>query len=597
MSTDDDGNTELRQDATAHRDAYTAGRDQHFHLQNQPPPPTRPDRVWGSVPAHNPAFTGREELLRQIRGALMSGDRGTVQTLRGKRGVGKTRIAVEYVHQRAADYVIVWWINAEDRSSISKRLAALAERLGCAAPDAPVDSAVRAVLEHLHATAGWLLVFDNAASPEVVEPYLPGGPGHVLITSRATGWHSIAATIEIGVLTRAESVKFLHEKLRKFTAEDAATVAAAVHDLPAALARAVSDVDRPGISAAEYARNIRTAARKRVALVTAGAAAPAVAALIAFLVFQGQSNHSGTPTSSLSPTVIRTHQSPPATSSGSNQTANPAGPVCAAGSLQLVGSTAFGPIVLPAASAYMYDCPGSNIEIASGDSAYGVTAVRNKVASHDSSARSWIAMFDGNPSPSYVTGLQSYPIGVIIFSVVAHTGLFPGLNVTTSELHDIFAAPGVPGTVAVGRQHGSGSRLTFFNQVIKMSPGTPVSGNCPTPTGQKFSFTGCTEDGTPQLLNFVNETPNAIGYAEVSEPLSGDPDIEILRIDNVQPSETNVLNRSYAYWTIEHLYASPDPTALARDFLKFLPTYFANNAPSDFFACSAATKSLEGDCR
>jgi hypothetical protein len=48
-----------------------------------------------------------------------------------------------------------------------------------------IETVRAAVLADLHQRGRWLLVFDNAENPADIAGWLPGGSGHVLITSRA----------------------------------------------------------------------------------------------------------------------------------------------------------------------------------------------------------------------------------------------------------------------------------------------------------------------------------------------------------------------------------------------------------------------------
>jgi len=205
-----------------------------------------------------------------------------------------------------------------------------------------------------------------------------------------------------------------------------------------------------------------------------------------------------------------------------------------------------------------------------------------------------IAMYDG--SSTGATGLQAYPMGVLIYSVIAHAGLFPTSNITTEQLRKIYVKPGEQGIVAVGRRSGSGSRQAFDANVLGPNPSEPDKGNCPKPNGEAVSFTSCTEDSTADLLNFVNGTPNATGYAEISGSQASRPDVSVLSIDKVAPTRDNVANGTYRFWIIEHLYASKKPTALTRDFLDFLSRYNNPDLPSDFVSCVDAEKILGAAC-
>jgi phosphate transport system substrate-binding protein len=270
---------------------------------------------------------------------------------------------------------------------------------------------------------------------------------------------------------------------------------------------------------------------------------------------------------------------------------------CDSGSLQLVGSTTFAAIA-QAADAYRLECPDATISISSDtDDAYGLTELNEAVQTNSGQAGSTIAMYNGLSTIGYVAGLVPYPVGVLVYSIVAHSGTFPGNNVTTGRLRGLFAGSGEPGYVAVGRLPGSASRSSLFTKVLGQVPGNPVPVSCPAPIGARVSVTSCTESSTETALYFVNQIPRSVSYAKLSTSTTAAyPGISVIRINNVAPTAANVLNGSYPYWTVEHLYTGPHPTALATDFIRFLSHYINISKAVGFIPCSAATKSLEPDC-
>jgi len=250
---------EVRQDVAAGRDSYTTGRDSYagsgnvFHIHEaQEASPAAAVRAWGNVPVRNPVFTGREEQLAAIHGALLSGNRAAVQALHGMGGVGKTQLAIEYAHRFADNYDVVWWLDAEKTALLEAQYADLAVVLGCSEPGAPPATVRRAVRSDLHRRRDWLLIFDNAVDPDDLRDWLPNGLGHVLITSRSGGWSELAITVPVDVFPRGESVELLRGRIPGLSEADAVQLAEALGNLPLAVAQATVYLAETRMQAADY---------------------------------------------------------------------------------------------------------------------------------------------------------------------------------------------------------------------------------------------------------------------------------------------------------------------------------------------------------
>ena len=370
---------------------------------------------------------------------------------------------------------------------------------------------------------------------------------------------------------------------------------AEAHDMAAAAGPA-SPGPRPARHAPAPARAPAPApgawhfARRRGVLAGAGAVVAVAAALAALL---GSPDHGGgtkpLPTKPARPT--------------SQQTSTAAAVIaCAPGSIELLGSSTFGPLVQAAAGIYTRHCGHASIAVVYGnvggkgvDSAYAAATVNAAVQNKPAQAGSMIAMFNGQTSSAPF--LTPDPLGVLIFSVVAHTGLYPGPDISSGELKRLFLQGGEPGRVAAGRQAGTGTRITLLGFLHNQGPGPQAAGNgCPPPAGS----TACTAFSNADLLSFVNSTPDAVGYAEVDQESDGHPvgypGVSVLSIDGIAPTPANVRNGSYNFATVATLYMPPHPSALAKSFYQYLLQYVAANQSDGLITCAGVPTKLMANC-
>lgn len=224
--------------------------------------------IW-NVPARNADFTGRGATLELLRDKLAGGGRAVVvaQALYGLGGVGKTQLALEYAHRFMAGYDLVWWVPSERAEETSAALAELARKMGLPVGD-NVAEAADAALEELRrdSTPHWLLIFDNADDPQQLEPFLPTGSGHVLITSRNQAWSHSAEPLEVDVFTRDESVSHLLRHVPELSIADAESVAGALGHLPLAVEQASAWLEQTGMSARAYVDQLTTQSTRILAL-------------------------------------------------------------------------------------------------------------------------------------------------------------------------------------------------------------------------------------------------------------------------------------------------------------------------------------------
>lgn len=210
-----------------------------------------------ATPPRNPGFTGRADVLEAMRGNL---EREPWQPLilYGLSGVGKTSIAAEFVHREAERFDVVCWIVAEQVALTRATLAALGERLPLEHEISQSDmrQTVNYVLGELErATFSWLIVFDNAGSPDQIHELMPAGRGAVIVTTRDGSWARHGRAVPIDVLPRPDSIALLQAR-GTISFDDADQLAERLGDLPLALEQASAMRNATGASVDEFLQRL-----------------------------------------------------------------------------------------------------------------------------------------------------------------------------------------------------------------------------------------------------------------------------------------------------------------------------------------------------
>ncbi|MEX5707356.1 FxSxx-COOH system tetratricopeptide repeat protein [Parafrankia sp. FMc6] len=217
--------------------------------------PGSPPGIWEGVPARNPMFVGRDALLMDMRNRFVGDDKPAAHALvlQGLAGVGKTQVAAEYVFRFGPTYDLVCWIGCDQAALARSDMTRLAHTLGLPVRQGrdPVDSLVDALRKGVPYRR-WLLVFDNADTPDEILPLIPNGFGHVVITSRNQRWRGRQSPVEIDVFNREESVELLQRSSPALTTEVATRLAEALGDLPLALEHAGAWHAETGMPAERY---------------------------------------------------------------------------------------------------------------------------------------------------------------------------------------------------------------------------------------------------------------------------------------------------------------------------------------------------------
>ncbi|MEO9818890.1 MAG: tetratricopeptide repeat protein, partial [Paracoccaceae bacterium] len=177
-------------------------------------------------------------------------------TITGAGGFGKTTLAIEVARQSQTRFEGVWVIAAANPNALQNSFLELAHKLGVENVETrPRADVVRDTLDHITASSHpWLLVYDNADQPEVLNDYQIAGDHKIrtLITSRSTNWDG-ETRITIDKMTAPEALELLQSLLPNRAANDLKNLADRVGFWPLGLVGAAGFLKgHPNTSIADY---------------------------------------------------------------------------------------------------------------------------------------------------------------------------------------------------------------------------------------------------------------------------------------------------------------------------------------------------------
>lgn len=239
------------------------------------------------------------------------------------------------------------------------------------------------------------------------------------------------------------------------------------------------------------------------------------------------------------------------------------------GRIVVNGSSALLPLTLQAKNEFQKLNPKVRISASAAGSVTGPQSVRKGIA--DIGACDWDASLDV-PGFKAFTGLVANKVAVTPFAAITNSNVgVPSL--TTAQLQGIFSGKitnwkEVGGKdadiIVINRAFGSGTRVNFQ---VKALNGTDYMTK-----GDNYKEVKSSGD----MKTAIETTPNAIGYIDLVYVTSK---MTALKINNVAPTEANVINGSYKVWGYGYYMTKGQPTGAVKAFIQYIQsTKFQNGS-------------------
>jgi phosphate transport system substrate-binding protein len=226
------------------------------------------------------------------------------------------------------------------------------------------------------------------------------------------------------------------------------------------------------------------------------------------------------------------------------------------GTITCVGSSVLTPLINQAGERFRQAYPFAHIVVITATSQSALSAVQDGGADlglSDISAAAFRGVDDSN--------LFDYPVAASIFTIIVH----PSVGLTTLTRDHVRAlytgdvtnwqqigGPDLP-VVIFSRPKGAGPRALFRQLVLD---GTLENNDVATP-----------EETNQDVVEAVRAQPGAVGYVSLSALTPG---VQMVTLDNIEPTSANVRLGHYRFWGTEHIYTKGPAGGLAGSFIDYL---------------------------
>lgn len=239
--------------------------------------------------------------------------------------------------------------------------------------------------------------------------------------------------------------------------------------------------------------------------------------------------------------------------------------ICIPGALSLDGSPNLQPLLQQIDTDYAAYCPGLMISLRADGNRPGLNMLQQghiDVATTDLTA---------NPTRN----LTDHAVGALLYALIVSPDVqLSGLS--SAAIQGIYE-----GQITNWKQLGGPDKAI---KVILPPPAMIAIFQAFVLNGMTEHVTGISIKGVSpvSLVQAVSRTPGAISYVPLG--VTQGTSVQVLAIDGVSPSIQAVLQGTYGFWSVEHLYTQGDGTAQFQAYLQFLSSAQETNVMARYDA-------------